>query len=573
MNKKYVLVLILIIGAVFRFYNPTWDLGYHLHPDERFLTMVGNAMKLPNSVFAYFNPALSTFNPANVGFTFFVYGDLPLIINKLFALVLNNDSYVSFTIQGRLLSGFADLLIVLLIYKTVLLFEKRYELDPSVKYWASFLYAIAVLPIQLSHFFAVDTFLNLFLFASFYCILRYYYRKNVWDVGLGGIAFGCALASKVSAVFMLPLILTILFFSAIPVIEVFHPVHLFRHLWSRNGLRNIVVVFFVKISLLLLIFIGACYGTVRITYPYLFEHPSFLDPRINTLFLENIRILKTYDNPEAWFPPSVQWLHKTPLLFSLTNLVLFGIGIPYFILLLNGFFYIVTKHKRSIFIIIALWMVAFFLYQSTQFIKVMRYFIFLYPFYAIIAAFGLQQLLRSRLKKYNIVLMLLLMIWPVMFFSIYVQANSRIAASQWIYQHVPSGSLLLSEYWDDPLPLQIVPNYGKQFNGQQLPVFDPDTQEKWQKMNSLLQQGDYLILSSNRGWGSMPTVPERYPLMTRYYQNLFLGNTSYRKVAEFTSYPSLKYLGIPIQFSDDFADESFTVYDHPKVLIFKKIKL
>jgi hypothetical protein len=107
---------------------------------------------------------------------------------------------------------------------------------------------------------------------------------------------------------------------------------------------------------------------------------------------------------------------------------------------------------------------------------------------------------------------------------------------------------------------------------QELPVFDPDTQQKWDKMDSLLGQGDYLILSSNRGWGSIPTVPERYPQMTKFYHDLFAGKTDYKKVAEFTSYPSLTYLGIPITIPDENAEEAFTVYDHPVVMIFKHIR-
>jgi len=46
-------------------------------------------------------------------------------------------------------------------------------LDTWVGLAAAFFYAMAVLPIQLSHFFATDTFLNLFMFASFYFALRF----------------------------------------------------------------------------------------------------------------------------------------------------------------------------------------------------------------------------------------------------------------------------------------------------------------------------------------------------------------------------------------------------------------
>src|SRR5258708_19839561 len=80
---------------------------------------------------------------------------------------------------------------------------------------------------------------------------------------------------------------------------------------------------------------------------------------------------------------------------------------------------------------------------------------------------------------------------------------------------------------------------GRNYIPKQLPVFDPDTPDKWATMNSLLRQGNYLVLSSNRGWGSMPTVPERFGLMRNYYQDLFAGQTSYKEIAQFTSYPSL----------------------------------
>ena len=105
-----------------------------------------------------------------------------------------------------------------------------------------------------------------------------------------------------------------------------------------------------------------------------------------------------------------------------------------------------------------------------------------------------------------------------------------------------------------------------------MPVFDPDSQQKWETLNVLFKQGDYIILSSNRGWGSIPTVPSRYPQMAKFYQDLINNKTQYKKVKEFTSYPSLSYLGIPLTINDDYSEEAFTVYDHPKVMIFKKSK-
>ncbi|MDO9122536.1 MAG: hypothetical protein Q7U31_12165, partial [Anaerolineaceae bacterium] len=38
------IIVILLIGAFFRFTGINWDDNYHLHPDERFLTMVESAI-------------------------------------------------------------------------------------------------------------------------------------------------------------------------------------------------------------------------------------------------------------------------------------------------------------------------------------------------------------------------------------------------------------------------------------------------------------------------------------------------------------------------------------------------
>src|SRR3990172_5543225 len=94
---------------------------------------------------------------------------------------------------------------------------------------------------------------------------------------------------------------------------------------------------------------------------------------------------------------------------------------------------------------------------------------------------------------------------------------------------------------------------------------------------------------------SKKIFPQNYPLTTRFYTQLFNGSLGYTKIAEFTSRPNLPIPGIHlcltppdtrygeiafssqecplpgISFVDDYSDETFTVYDHPNILIFKKI--
>jgi hypothetical protein len=555
LKKKLALLLILILGACVRFVGIDWDQGQHLHPDERFLTMVGNAMVVPTSLLQYFNPHTSHMNPANINFTFYVYGTFPVVANKILAVFFNMDNYVAFTILGRILSALFDVLTILFVYKLMKLFEEAYTLKEGTALLAAFLYAIAVLPIQLAHFFAVDTFLTFFITVSVYFAVRYYFKPTLLAIIFSACALGFAIGTKINAVLALPL----LFYFFVGGI---FPIH--KHETLRQFLHHCREEKTIKRFLLcIILFPLVMYTVLRIADPYLFENANFFSLQPSSLFLKNLEMLQSWNN--AGFPPAVQWVHKQPVIFSLINLIQFGIGIPYAVFMLIGVYVLIKKIQKPSLLIILLWIVAFFLYQSVQFVKVMRYFIILYPFFACITAIGLSYILQKQSVYIWAVALLIISFWPASFLAIYLRPHSRVTASQWIYKHIPPGATVLSEYWDDALPLSFADKAASQYRIEELHVFDFDTPEKWQIMNQQLSSADYYILSSNRGWGSIPTVPEHYPQMSKFYADLFAGKTNYQKIAEFTSYPSIPPIVIP----DQWADESFTVYDHPRVVIFK----
>ena len=157
------LVLIILLASFFRLYGLNWDQGQHLHPDERFLTMVAAAIKIPSSFSDYLNPQISTMSPYNNNYSFFVYGTFPLYLTKVAGVITGNDGYGNIHFIGRILSALFDIGTVFLLFKI-----GQKILNVKAGLLAAFLYSIMVLPIQLSHFFAVDTFLNFFLISSFY---------------------------------------------------------------------------------------------------------------------------------------------------------------------------------------------------------------------------------------------------------------------------------------------------------------------------------------------------------------------------------------------------------------------
>jgi nitrate reductase gamma subunit len=66
------LIVVICAGAYFRLIGVNWDENHHLHPDERFLSMVLASISPVEKAGEYFNTELSSLNPANRGYGFVV---------------------------------------------------------------------------------------------------------------------------------------------------------------------------------------------------------------------------------------------------------------------------------------------------------------------------------------------------------------------------------------------------------------------------------------------------------------------------------------------------------------------
>lgn len=524
---------IFTIAAAFRFVGLHWDANAHLHPDERFLTMVTTDISWPKTITEFFSTQTSPANPHNAGHSFYVYGTYPVHFTKFIAGLLNRDAYDGIPTVGRSMSGIADLLTMIFVFLiTKELMKHQASRFGASPYIAMAIYGAMVLPIQLSHFYTVDPYATLFCTIALYLLFRN-------RIGLPlGIAVGLAISAKISSILLLPII-------GLAIIKAWP--------WSSKGLALKHAASIVWFTIALLI-------TIRVFYPYLFDGWM-----LNQQVLDNWKQLKAFDGSDTSFPPALQWI-GVPFWKPTVDMILHGLGLPLGILALVSILHQglrIRNQKENRATLILLWILIVAGYQSLQFAKAMRYF---YPIYPALAVLTTQLLSRIQNRYLVTLLLSISLIWPIAFVSIYTRPHTRVAASDWIYTNIPKGATLAWEHWDDPLPLSRNAHHIGLYDTIQLPMYDPDTETKWKRLTDNLANTDYIILSSNRVYGGVAHARERYPYTNRYYQLLFSGELGFEIVSEFTTRPTI----LGIQLNDDNAEESFTVYDHPKVVIFKK---
>ena len=97
---------------------------------------------------------------------------------------------------------------------------------------------------------------------------------------------------------------------------------------------------------------------------------------------------------------------------------------------------------------------------------------------------------------------------------------------------------------------------------------DEAPEAKAQTIADILAQSDYVVLSSDRLRLSVDNLPWRYAVQNEYYRRLLNGQLGFQLVYDDKVQPSL----FGINYDDTSSDESFTVYDHPHVRIFKKVE-
>ncbi|NJO81304.1 MAG: tetratricopeptide repeat protein [Blastochloris sp.] len=664
------LLLALMLGAYFRTISLfTWDEpSSRLHPDERFMTMVANDIRLPSSPGEYFDSSENPLNPRNVRnadgtpkHSIYVYGLLPQTLVRYTAVMLtpsesflpyvtppgssvqvanpeyyfpkltllqpllnpngnNLTDYFQIHKVGRGWSALFDIGSILLVF---LIGSRLY--GRRVALLASFLFACAVLPIQLAHFFTVDAATAFFALLTMYWAVRISQDGGAWSFVALGLSIGAAMACRV----------TMATLGLVAIVAVAQRVW---NSWSATraqddpqgerfswwtGFSWLVVAGVTTILTFRVLqpdaFVGSAPGTpfepdpthsgssVSAVIDRSLHGLGFFDLRPEPRYIGNIREVGRMVSGEIEMPPSQQWVNRTPYLFSWQNMVIWGMGIPLGLTAWLGWGvagWQMFRRRTLVHLLPWVWIAFYFLWQGGQFVMTMRYYLLLYGLLILFAAWGLMtlwdrgQAMFTRMRETHKPLpwwrvrgayatlwgsrallsfvFVSSLLWAYGFTRIYTEPHSRIEASRWIYDNVPPGSTISSQSWDDPLPLGLEGRNYTLFIGCEMFPYAEDDFTKYVGVASgcvsgaglldQLDQVDYLIYSSNRVYDSATRMPMRYPALTRYYHHLFEGNLGFELVADVYSYPTLFGIEIP----DQIAEEAFSVYDHPRVLIFQK---
>jgi YYY domain-containing protein len=482
----------IVLGISFRFRFVNWNEGADLHPDEYGLTSTLTQLHLPNSLGGYFNTRSSPLSPYQK-YAFdgtpvdpgpdnrMRWGQWPLIIIRSVAELTGNTGYGELRIVGRRLSALADTLILLLLY---LIGKELYS--RRVGLLASAFSALAVLQIQQSHFMTVDNFASLFAVAAMYFAIRVAVRAGPvsgqfpqgpapaeetptddWRARLGvwrgylwfGAAFGMAMASRVN---LLPLGGIIVLAAAIAN----------RDLWPAPGRgedRRIWAV----LALLALAMASAAV-TFRLTQPMSFRaetgDTSAFTLRLNPDWVDSMKVAASESRGVGAGPPGEQWTNRTPILFPLTNIILWGLGAPLGLTAWGALAWAAwrtvngrqgsRKHMLPL-----VWAGGYFLFMGTRWVKSVRYFLPIYPFLSLFAAWGLIALwdrvastpahprhgLDAALARLRRAVPGLLggavlvgaLLWASGFVvAVYGETNTRLRASRWVFNNIPAAANL-----------------------------------------------------------------------------------------------------------------------------------
>ena len=522
-SPRWLLFAVAASALVIRLVGLDFDQNHFFHPDER---AIGDAI------------LRLSFHPLQLNPHFFAYGSLPFYLTKavssLLAEVSGRDwfsSYDGIVHVGRFLSALAGALTVLLVAAV-----GRRLYGEKAGLLAGLLLALAVLHVQTSHFASTDVTLTLFVLLALAASGRLASRGRGRDALLAGALTGFALATKASAA---PLLLPL----AVAVFLACRP----ARAWRRGAL----LLTWAGLAAFVAFFLGE---------PYAFlDFPEFWRSVSEQGAMVRHAGLMPYTN---------QYIGVPNFLYEAREIVLWGLG-PFFglaALWAAGRRLARFRTLSSAEWVLASFFVPYVLLTCTFEVKFPRYLLPVYPLLALWAAAWLTE--KAEHGRAGRLLRAVVVggtaVWALAFASIYTRRTARHGVVV-VSRPRPGGRAGPRAGLGRGVPVQLSRPPGRALQGRRVRFYENDSPEKMSKLARELAEADWVVLQTKRLYGAVTRAPEKFPLTNRAFRLLFAGDLGYTLVHEVASRPSL----LGIQVPDELADESFTVYDHPKVLFFQ----
>lgn len=520
-NRLLWVILVLALGV--RLFGLNWDQGSNFHPDERRIAEAVAGM---------------SFRPLQLNPHFFAYGSFPLYLTRaacsLASLVDARLGGYDGAIQiGRALGAAWGTGAVLLIF---LLGRRLF--GRSTGLLAAALAAVAVLPVQNAHFATNDIPLGTLVLAALWLAVRAVDGGRLRDLVLAGAVSGLALATKA---------------SALPLLAAIGLVAIIRWLPRRDWAR--------------LVGWGAAAGGAAVLAFMVGQPYAVLD---FGAFVHDVLEQSRMVRQAGLFPYTNQYMGVPKVVYDLREMVLWGMGPPLGLAALAGFGLAVMRawrERRAGEWVLLAFLVPFAAITMSFDVKFPRYLLPIYPLLILWGSVSLQQwAARGSLGRWvRAVVVAGTAAYLVAFLSIYLRPHTVRAASEWFYTHIPPDSRVLSQDWDEGFP-QHLPGRSPAFaTVVSFPFYDTDGPTKVARLAREVAAADFIALQTKRLYGATTQASGRFPLTSNFFYLLFAGDLGYEILIDFTSRPSLAGIELP----SELADESFSVYDHPKVLIFR----
>ncbi len=586
------LLLILVLALALRLQGLDWDGGRFYHPDERSIYLRAECMHLvltegpgwqncQNRDFPLDTPGFpglatlldkdaSPFNPH-----WFPLGSIIiyLLVGVRFLLepFMDQVRLQDLAASGRALAAFVDVASVALLF-----FLGRRLYGQAAGLLAAALAAFTVVTIQVTHFYRPESFVILLALAAFWQMLNVAERGRWRDHAALGVVIGVTFAFRGSSLPILaPLAITYLV--------------LLSRQWEQTTSPFRVARNVAPQALLALLAAALAFVVLQ---PYaLLDYHKY----VGDLGWE-VGIART----AGTVPYTVQYI-GTPRtgVYELRQTALWALGLPLGALAWGGLAATVVAAFRRPRLgdwLLLSWVVVLLIGVVPLFeVKFLRYVVPVLPVMVLlgsrwaVAAFERasgRRLLQGAIKAAIALVVAATVFYALAFVSIYWRDHPGVQASAWVNANVERGAVILTDnHWDEGFA-----DLGG-YRVTQLPMYEGDNLAKVDRISEMLAGADYVMAYSNRPWGSIARLPERYPYSSAYYRALFDGSLGYELAQGFARYPSL--LGVSfahdpftragVQSPGDipgveptqvalnlgYADENVVNYDHPLTLVWR----